>query len=225
MRPKAADYYGNLNVPLLDSIPASAKLVLEIGCGDGRLGAAHKARHPQCRVIGAELHPPSASVAAGRLDLVLCGAAETLDFDFLRGQVDCLVYGDVLEHLVDPWTLLARQAGLLSPVGKVVASIPNVQHWSLLQHLLGGGWTYSEHGILDDTHLRFFTHDSIGRLFGGAGLSIERTVGLLASAEATAAFMAKLGGAVAAFGLDAVRLEQAVSPIQYLVVASRRDAG
>ena len=222
MIPKDAGYYGNLNVALLDAIPPEAALVLEIGCGDGQLGAAHKARHPACRVYGVELHPAAATIAAGRLDMVICGAVETLDLDGLRGQVDCLVYGDVLEHLVDPWSVLARHRSLLSPGGMVVASIPNVQHISLLQHLLRGGWTYSDHGILDDTHLRFFTLDSIRALFDRAGLAIERTVGLHTAPQQSAAFVSMLAPVLAALGVDPQRLQQTISPLQYLVSASAR---
>ena len=222
MTPKAAGYYGNLNTPLLDAIPPDAALVLEVGCGAGGLGAAHKARHPDCLVYGIEIHPASAAIAAARLDMVLCGSVETLDLSSMQGQIDCLVYGDVLEHLVDPWGVLARHRALLSARGRVVASLPNVQHWSLLEHLLCGGWTYSDHGILDDTHLRFFTLNSIHTLFDGAGYSIERTIGLHASPERAAAFAAKLGPALAAFGIDPARFEQTIGPLQFLVSAARR---
>lgn len=219
---KDAGYYGNLNSALLDAIPANAALVLEVGCGNGILGAAYKARNAGSRVFGLEIHAASAAVAAGRLDMVICGAAETIDLDFLRGRVDCLVYGDVLEHLLDPWKLLAAHRALLAPGGKVVASIPNVQHWSLLEHLLRGHWTYADHGLLDDTHLRFFTLESIGALFERAGLAIDSTVGLLASPQRAAEFVATLGPVIAALGIDAARLEQTVSPLQFLVSASCR---
>lgn len=222
MIPKHDGYYGNLNEALLDAIPAEATLVLEIGCGTGALGAAHKARRPDCRVYGIELHASSAAMAADRLDMVICGAVEALDLAFLEGRVDCLVYGDVLEHLADPWTLLARHRALLTPRGRVVASIPNVQHWTLLTHLLRGQWTYSDHGILDDTHLRFFTHDSIVALFDRAGLTIERTLGLLSAPVQAASFAAMLAPALASLGIDAARFEQTISPLQFLVSATSR---
>ena len=219
---KTSTYYDNINLPLLDAIPSDAAVVVEIGCGTGGLGAAFKSRHPSCRLYGVELHAASAAIAAERLDMVLCGNVDTLDLSFLQNQVDCLVYGDVLEHLIDPWAVLTRHRGLLAPRGRVVASIPNVQHWSLLDHLLRGGWTYGDHGILDDTHLRFFTLGSIHALFDRANLAIDSTIGLLASPAQAAAFVAKLGPALDALGIDPVRLEQNISPLQYLVSASPR---
>ncbi len=219
---KNPTYYDNINVPLLDAIPPEASVVVEIGCGTGGLGAAFKARHSTCRVYGVELHAASASIAAERLDMVLCGNIDALDLSFLQGQVDCLVYGDVLEHLVDPWGVLTRHRALLSPHGSVVASIPNVQHWSLLEHLLRGGWTYGDHGILDDTHLRFFTLASIHALFDRAGYSIRSTIGLLASPTQAATFVAKLAPALDALGIDPAQLEKTTSPLQFLVAASPR---
>lgn len=219
---KEAGYYGNLNTALLGAIPASVSLVLEIGCGDGRLGAALKARTPECRVYGAEIHPGSAATAATHLDLVLCGAAETMDFDFLQGEVDCLVYGDVLEHLLDPWAILRRHRDLLTPHGCVVASIPNVQHWSLLEHLLQGHWTYADHGLLDDTHLRFFTLDSITDMFEQAGLAINRTIGLHTSPQHAAELAVLLGPLLSKLDIDPDRFKQTTSPLQYVVTATRR---
>jgi 2-polyprenyl-3-methyl-5-hydroxy-6-metoxy-1,4-benzoquinol methylase len=219
MHHKTAGYYDNVNTALLDAIPPDAGLVVEIGCARGGLGAAHKARHPGCRVYGVEPHGPSAAIAAERLDMVLCGTVEAVDLAFLAGQVDCLVYGDVLEHLVDPWSVLAAHRALLAPGGRVVASIPNVQHWSLLRHLLSGGWTYHDHGLLDDTHLRFFTFASALEMFERAGLRVERTIGLMTSPEAAAAFVAALEPGLLTLGIDPRRLEQTASPLQYLVFA------
>jgi 2-polyprenyl-3-methyl-5-hydroxy-6-metoxy-1,4-benzoquinol methylase len=103
------------------------------------------------------------------MDQVVVGDAENIeaaDLGIEPGTVDCLVYGDVLEHMVDPWSLLRRQAAWLRPQGMVLACIPNVQHWSMFMRLLHGNWRYEEEGLLDRTHLRFFTLESISQLFG-----------------------------------------------------------
>ena len=71
--------------------------------------------------------------------------------------MDCLVFGDVLEHLVDPWAVLARLARLVCDGGQILACIPNVQHYSVIVSLLRGKWDYQDEGLLDRTHLRFFT--------------------------------------------------------------------
>jgi 2-polyprenyl-3-methyl-5-hydroxy-6-metoxy-1,4-benzoquinol methylase len=222
MQGKDAGYYAHLNVALLDAIPQDAAVVLEVGCGTGVLGAAHKARNPEAAVYGVEIHAAAAAEAARALDLVLCCGVEAADLGFLEGRADCIVYGDVLEHLLDPWSVLAAHRALLSPSGRIVASIPNVQHWSLIEHLLRGHWTYSDHGLLDDTHLRFFTYHSIATLFDHAGLRIERTLGLLTAPDRAAAMAGQLAPMLAALDVDRAQFEQTISPLQYLVVATSR---
>lgn len=222
MHAKEASYYSHLNVALLEAVPPHAATVLEVGCGAGTLGAALKQRRPEAKVFGVELNPAAAAQAARALDLVLCCPVEQADLRFLHGQVDCIVYGDVLEHLTDPWGVLAAHRALLAPGGVVVASIPNVQHWSLIEHLLRGHWTYSDHGLLDDTHVRFFTYYSIGDLFERAGLAIHRTLGLLPSPERARALAEVLAPALEALGVERAQFEQTTSPLQYLVVAGTR---
>ena len=222
MHPKDPGYHAHLNAALLAAIPPDAATVLEIGCGTGALGAAHKGRNPDARVYGVEVQPRAAAQAAQVLDMVLCGAAEAADLGFLEGRVDCLVYGDVLQHMADPWAVLARDRALLSDGGLVVASIPNVQHWSLIEHLLRGHWTYSDRGLLDTAHLRFFTYDSIAAMFDGAGLAIGRTLGLLNEPRRAAALAEVLAPALAALGVEADQFARTVGPLQYLVTATAR---
>jgi 2-polyprenyl-3-methyl-5-hydroxy-6-metoxy-1,4-benzoquinol methylase len=221
MHVKSATYYDNINVPLLDAIPASAATVLEIGCGQGALGAAFKTRQPECRYLGVEIHPLSAEIAATRLDQVWCGAVEQVDLQALAGRVDCLVYGDVLEHLVDPWGVLKAHRLLLADGGSVVASIPNVQNWALLHHLLQGHWTYMDHGILDDTHLRFFTLNSIVALFAQADLQIRSAVGLIPNQPGATDFFDRIKPVLGALGVDEDRFRLTIAPLQYLIQADR----
>ena len=86
--------------------------------------------------------------------------------------MDCLIFGDVLEHLVDPWAGLARSARLVRDGGQILACIPNIQHYSVIVNLLRGRWDYQDEGLLDRTHLRFFTLASIRDLFVRAGLQV-----------------------------------------------------
>ena len=134
-------YYRNVNPDLLERIPLNARTVVEVGCGSGALGAVYKLRNPQVRYIGVEAMPGPAAEAAKVLDQVIVGDAEDphLFGDDVQ-NVDCLVYGDVLEHLINPWDCLKRHLDLLADDGLVAACIPNVQHWSVIASLLSGEW-------------------------------------------------------------------------------------
>ena len=155
-------YYRNVNPDLLDRIPLNAQTVVEVGCGSGALGGAYKLRNPQVHYIGVEAMPEPAADASRVLDQVIVGNAEDpLLFRDNVQDVDCLVYGDVLEHLVNPWDCLSRHLELLSEEGLVVACIPNAQHWSVLANLLQGQWPLEDQGLFDRTHLRWFTKATI----------------------------------------------------------------
>jgi glycosyltransferase involved in cell wall biosynthesis/2-polyprenyl-3-methyl-5-hydroxy-6-metoxy-1,4-benzoquinol methylase len=165
-------YYNFVRPELLALVPHDARRVLEIGCGAGRLGEALKARQA-CGVTGIELNPAAAEEAQLRLDRVVMADVESLDPDFQAGQFDCIVCGDVLEHLRDPARLLRRLHEWLSPDGCLVASIPNVAHRSVLAQLLRGDWNYEPAGLLDATHLRFFTRRSVEKLFYRSRFDVE----------------------------------------------------
>ena len=114
--------------------------------------------NPGSAYYGIEIDAAASAVAASRLDRVLCGSVETVDLGFLRNSVDCIVYGDVLEHLIDPWSVLKNHRTLLKNDGRMIACIPNIQHWAVITNLLHGHWPYQTDGLLDITHLRFFRH-------------------------------------------------------------------
>jgi O-antigen biosynthesis protein len=120
----------------------------------------------------------AASEALTKLDQVLCAnlnQTSVIDVlkDFDKASFDYIVCADVLEHLIDPWKVLAELVTYLKPNGRFVTSIPNVRHWSVwLPLILRGHWEYREAGIMDSTHLRFFTRRSAAALLNGAGLNI-----------------------------------------------------
>jgi 2-polyprenyl-3-methyl-5-hydroxy-6-metoxy-1,4-benzoquinol methylase/GT2 family glycosyltransferase len=183
--PKSTDvsYFDFARPEVLDLIPTSAQKVLEIGCGTGRLGEALKRRQP-CEVVGVELESSAAEKAAARLDRVILGDVERLDLDFDREskienlkskmRFDCLVCADVLEHLVDPAGFLRRTRSWLTDEAVVVASVPNVRHHSVVGSLIEGNWTYEPAGLLDNTHLHFFTRRDAEEMFVKAGYQIEK---------------------------------------------------
>jgi len=166
--------YTGLRPELLALVPQSAKSVLDIGCGTGALSETIK-RRQSAQVVGIELSSEMAKEAESKLDKVIVGNLDEIDLaTAIEGyRFDCIICGDVIEHIKDPWTTLQILADHLSEGGVIVASIPNIRHISTLINLLFlDKWPYRERGIHDRTHLRFFTWKSIQKLFTGAGLSI-----------------------------------------------------
>ena len=170
MSAKPADYYRRDRPDLLALVPPHARRILDVGCGEGALGAKLKAAL-RAEVHGIELHAPAAAAARRVLDSVTEGDATHVRLPFPEGAFDCLVFGDVLEHLVDPWTALRSTVKLLRRGGTVVASVPNLRHLGVtLPLLFAGRFEYEDEGILDRTHLRFFTRRSFVELLASAGL-------------------------------------------------------
>jgi len=164
-----AAYYGNSRPEVQRLVPPHARRILDVGCGWGRLGAELKASEPGREVTGVELVPQVAEVARQLLDRVLVGDIEEVVDQLPRRYFDCVILADILEHLRDPWTTLARLSAALQPGATFVASIPNVAHWSVIRGLIEGEWRYQDEGLLDRTHLRFFTKSSIRDMFEQAG--------------------------------------------------------
>lgn len=170
--PKDELYYAGVNDHILALLPEDARRLLDVGCAAGNLGAAIKQTRPGAVVHGVETEESAAKRARERLDRVfqadLNEAVPELD-----GPYDCITCSDVLEHLIDPWTTLRHLVDQLAPDGRVIASIPNVRHYKVLRELaLRGTFRYRESGILDATHLRFFTLTEMKRLFDSAGLRV-----------------------------------------------------
>lgn len=153
------------------------KDVLDIGCASGYLGRALIAQG--CRVSGVEYDPVAGEAAREHLSRVVVGDVQELDLvaEFGEASFDVVVFGDVLEHLTDPEGVLRAALPLLRPGGAVIVSVPNVAHGSLRLALLQGRWTYTETGLLDETHVRFFTRDRVRQLMAGAGLQVTDLVG------------------------------------------------
>jgi 2-polyprenyl-3-methyl-5-hydroxy-6-metoxy-1,4-benzoquinol methylase len=154
--------------------------VLEIGCSEGRFMAGLKAERAGLYAVGVEPFPEAALKAASVFDRLIQAPVEAALEDLSdEAPFDCFVANDVLEHLVDPWSVLRRAGALLSPNGCVVASLPNIRHWPTLNALfLGGRWDYTEAGVLDRTHLRFFTRSSLPELFERGGFALTTCVGV-----------------------------------------------
>ncbi|HTW42738.1 MAG TPA: methyltransferase domain-containing protein [Solirubrobacteraceae bacterium] len=147
--------------------------VLDIGAATGSVAGA--LREHGARVWGVEIDEAAASEAAKVCEQVVVGDVEQLDLDSELNQheFDWLLFLDLLEHLRDPLAVLKRCLSLLAPGGRVLISLPNVAHRSVRLQLLRGHFRYTEIGLLDRTHLRFFDQDSVRELLADAGLCIE----------------------------------------------------
>ena len=147
--------------------------VLEIGCGTGATLAALRkkgARH----LVGVEINDAAAAEARARgsIDEVLVGDAHSHLSAFKSGSFDLVVASHVLEHIVDPWATAKEIHRVLAPNGKLIGAIPNVRHMSVVIPLMfSGRFHYTQSGILDHTHLRFFTRDGIRSMLEQAGFS------------------------------------------------------
>jgi len=186
---KPAEYYENTRSEMLKYIPRSVKTVLEFGCGSGYFSELIKNKyHAEC--WGFEIHSYSAKIASEKLCRVINADAHQALSEIPDNYFDCIIFNDVLEHLQDPYSLLLNVKAKLSECGVVVASIPNVRFWSNLKALvIYGTWDYKDTGILDKTHLRFFTHKSLIRIFKQLDYSILAIEGLGPTHSATFKFL------------------------------------
>jgi 2-polyprenyl-3-methyl-5-hydroxy-6-metoxy-1,4-benzoquinol methylase len=175
---KEERYYESERVEMLKYIPATSKKILDVGCGSGNFSKLMKSQR-DIEVWGLEISKNVAMEATGRVDRVIVGDIEdeslSLPFDYF----DCIVFNDVLEHLRYPWNALVRIRHLLQPSGHIVASIPNVRYYPNIKDLLvRKNWQYRDQGILDKTHLRFFTERSMREMFVGCGYYIVQIEGI-----------------------------------------------
>lgn len=220
-------YFGNVNRDLLARVPLDARHVLEVGCGSGGLARAVLARQPQATYVGVELVPDAARQAAAVLHQVLLGDIEqpdtlaALDRVVQQQQVgfDALVLGDVLEHLHDPWQVLAQLRARTVLGGTAVACVPNVAHWSLLQQQLHGRWDYAAQGLLDRTHLRFFTLETLLDLFQHAGWTVVDAAPRVLWPDKTRAALQHFLPLAQALGRDPVLMQRDLSAFQWVVRA------
>jgi 2-polyprenyl-3-methyl-5-hydroxy-6-metoxy-1,4-benzoquinol methylase len=159
---------------LVEEVPPGAR-VLDVGCASGYVAAELVRRG--CEVVGVEVDGASAARARAICASVVAGDIEEEGVRVAltaQAPFGAIVCGDVLEHLRSPERVLALLASLLAPGGLVVASLPNVAHWTGRRALLRGRFPYADHGLFDRTHLRFFTRASARELVEGAGLRMLR---------------------------------------------------
>jgi 2-polyprenyl-3-methyl-5-hydroxy-6-metoxy-1,4-benzoquinol methylase len=175
---KPEGYYAQARPEMLPFIPRDAKRILDVGCGEGGFACTLKQRLG-AEVWGIEYVPAAAEVAGQRLDRVLVGDVMQQLEQLPDRYFDCITFTDVLEHLVDPYQVLLALKQKLSFRGVIVTSIPNVRFFRTLFNLVvRGDWRYEDFGILDKTHLRFFTKKSIKSMFESLGYRVIELKGI-----------------------------------------------
>jgi 2-polyprenyl-3-methyl-5-hydroxy-6-metoxy-1,4-benzoquinol methylase len=172
---KQEDYFRQVRTEILSLLPSSLDRVLEVGCGGGYT-LEHLRATGRCRwTCGVELFPEAARLAEQRVDQVYEGNIEQMNLALAPASIDAILCLDVLEHLIDPWAVIRKLHALLKPGGVIIASIPNVRHFRVVLPLLfRGRWDYTSSGLLDKTHLRFFTKGSAIALLESSGLRVDR---------------------------------------------------
>ncbi len=171
-------YYENTREEMLRYVSDGARKTLEFGCGTGGFSAMLKDRLGT-ESWGVEINSTAANKASKKLDKVIASDAMLALAEIPDDYFDCVIFFDVLEHLVDPYALLETIKGKLSEKGVIIASIPNIRYYRILSDLvLRGNWDYKDHGVLDKTHLRFFTKKSIIKVFDRLGYDILKIEGM-----------------------------------------------
>lgn len=166
-------YFSNSRPEMLEFIPDDALRILEVGCGKGAFCAEMKRSDRE--LWGIEITPEIAREAESVCDHILVGDINSLYKELPAHYFDCIIFNDVLEHLYAPWDTINCLKGLLSPQGVLVTSIPNFRYISnfITEIMFQKEFRYKpEGGILDDTHIRFFTSKSILRMFSEQGYEV-----------------------------------------------------
>jgi SAM-dependent methyltransferase len=166
--------YGAVNQAVFERIPRSARRVLDVGCGDGSLGRALKARQ-SVSVTGVTFSSEEAERASRALDRVERADLESADLAHL-GSFDCVVASHVLEHLRDPESVLRRLRANLEPGGTLLVALPNALHYRQRLAFLSGRFRYTDGGIMDRTHYRFFDWHTARELVRSTGLELRSAV-------------------------------------------------
>jgi SAM-dependent methyltransferase len=206
---------------LIDVLPLTAKRVIDIGCGVGVIAKEYHIRAAPKYYLGVEIVPEHAEIAKQYCSQCIVGNIEEFDTDTWSQltDYDLWVFGDVLEHLYDPWSVLKKVRSILPADGQIACCIPNAQNWSLQARLSIGDWRYADGGLLDRTHIRFFTRETIIELLQGAGFEITEIVPRYLQHPNTDKFLDIIENLAATTGGDPKTARADASVFQYLIKA------
>lgn len=218
---KQTPMHSNYNQDILNIMPRNLRRVVEVGCSSGALAQAYTRTNRDCTYTGIEIDPGYAATARESCSEVICADVEALpDEQFLRlFPSDCWVFGDALEHLYDPWALLRRIRPRLAPDGMIIACIPNAQHWSIQVKLNCGLFRYEDQGLLDRTHIRWFTRITIIEMFESAGYKIIEGIPRIIDNPEREKFLPSIRAMALATGVDPQQAVTDAIPLQWIIKA------
>lgn len=166
------------NAQVLDAVPAGTRKVLEVGTGTGALAREIRNKCPGVEYVGVEISAGYRDAAQAWCDRAYLENFEQASDTLMNelADADVVIFADVLEHFIDPWAALKRMRAVMPAHARIIASIPNIQHWSMQYRLLVGDFRYGDMGLLDRTHLRFFTRQTMLEMFADTGYRVEQVV-------------------------------------------------
>lgn len=210
------------NPDVLRLMPSNLKRVIEVGCSRGALARAYSEVNPGCEYIGIEIDSEFADYARAFCSSVICEDVEQISEAVFVSLFpsDCWIFGDSLEHLRDPWALLNRIRRHVHQDARIIACIPNAQHWSVQARLNCGELRYEERGLLDRTHLRWFTRITIIELFQSTGYRILEGFPRILDEPERAKWLPSIRAMALATGTDPQVAENDALAFQYVVKAA-----
>ena len=171
---KKNSYFSGARKDWVDSLPNDERArILEIGCGNGDTGA-YALNAKKCgEFYGVEINETAGLEAKTKLTNVVIGDVEKLDLNFAFGSFDILMMSEVLEHLIYPWIVLRKLCQYMKPGALIFSSSPNISNYKAILMLLKGKWQWEDEGLMDITHLRWFTPDTYARMFQECGYIVD----------------------------------------------------
>lgn len=174
-----ATYYTNVRTEIAPMLTAPVGVVLEVGCAAGGTLRWLKEEFGASRTVGVEINEKLGDEVRSNADIALIGDGASTERAEEHGPYDLILFMDVLEHLTDPWGTLLAYRALLAPAGRIIICVPNVGHYSVVLNLLMHKFDYQDEGIMDRTHLRFFSPSSARQLLEQAGLFSDYEIRLI----------------------------------------------
>ena len=205
----------HLNLEVLDRIPLTARRVLEVGCGDGRLAAAYGAKNPLACIYGIEMDRSLAEFASVSVNELAYTDVELDPVPFkLNGPLDCIIYNKVLGKLRNPANVLRIHGGLLADDGVAVICVPNVEHWAFVARLLDGSWGHGDSNLLERENFRWFTVRSMQRLLEEAGFTPYDVASRLSDQVGHSDFLEQIGPALRLLRTDPAEYRARSTPVE-----------
>ncbi len=217
---RASSYFSNSRPEVQQFVNYNSKTILDVGCAAGFLGYALKMKN-NAEVWGVEINKDVAEKALHKIDRVIVKPIEEAIYELPDNYFDTIVCADVLEHLVDPETVLVKLKEKLKLTGEIIISLPNIMHFSVVLDLLNGNFNYAEAGILDKTHLRFFTKSSIDKMLERCGFQEILKHYAILSEEIK--YPEKFLTALKEIGIDEKRFDEESKVYQYIYKIVKKE--